>query len=137
MILFQPPTKRVRFDESANQIRTIVRSDDKENERSGLNIGFSNDGNFQSAEMKIMHSNDDKGSSSFNSDITAENEKVDTTCLHIFCDEDTGKKRLTWRETMLKAVRKFSRRLIEYFWRSIVNGFSRFFSCSLGQQRKC
>ena len=137
LIFFQPPKKCVRFDESKNEIWTIDRYDDKENERCVLNIGFSNDGNFQSAEMKIMHSNDDKGSFSFNSDITAETEKVDSTCLHIFCDEDTWRKSLTWRETMLKAVRKFSRRLIEYFWRSIVNGFSRFFSCSLGQERKC
>ena len=92
-----------------------------------MNIGFSNDGYFQSAEMKIMHSNDDQESSSIHLDITTENEKVDSTCLHIFCDEDTGRKSLTWRETMLKAVRIFSRRLIEYFWRSIVNGFSSFF----------
>ena len=137
LIFFQHSKKRVFFYKSKNKIWPIDRYDDKENERCVLNIGFSNDGNFQSAEMKIMHSNDDKGSSSFNSDITAENEEVDSTCLHIFCDEDTGRKSLTWRETMLKAVRKFSRRLIEYFWRSIVNGFSRFFSCSLGQQRKC
>ena len=130
LIFFQPSKKRVFFYESKNKIWPIDRYDDKENQRCVLNIGFSN-------EMKTMHSNDDKGSSSFNSDITAENEEVDSTCLHIFCDEDTGRKSLTWRETILKAVRKFSRRLIEYFWRSIVNGFSRFFSCSLGQQRNC
>ena len=137
LISFQPPKKRVRFDELRNQIWTIDRFDDEENERSGLNIGFSNDGYFQSAEMKIMHSNDDEESSSIHLDITAENENVDSACSHIFCDEDTGRKSLTWRETILKAVRKFSRRLIEYFWRRIANVFSKLFSCSLGQQRKC
>ena len=55
LIFFQPLKKHVRFDESNNQIWTIDRFDDKENERCVLNIGFSNDGNFQSAEMKIMH----------------------------------------------------------------------------------
>ena len=72
----------------------------------------------------------------FTSDMTAENEKVDSTCPHISCDEDTGRKILTRRETILKAVGKFSRRLRENFWRRTVNGFSKFFSCSLGQQRK-
>ena len=113
LIFFQPSKKRVRFDESANEIWTIDRYDDKENERSGLNIGFSDDGNFQSAEMKIMPSNDDEGSSSINPDIPVENEKVDSTCPHISCDEDTGRKILTRRKTILKAVKIFSRRLRE------------------------
>ena len=135
LIFFQSPKKRVRFDESANEIWTIDRYDDKENECSGLNISISDDENFQSAEMKIMHSNE--GSSSITSDIPAENEKVDSTYPHISCDEDTERKNLTRRKTILKAVGKFSRRLSENFWRRIVNGFSGLFSCSLGQQRKC
>ena len=134
-LIFQPPKNRVRFDESANEIWTIDRYDDKENERCGLNIGFSDDGNFQSAEMKIMHSNDDEGSSSITSDIPAKNEKVDSTYPHISCDEDTGRKNRTRRKAILKAVGKFSRCLSENFRRRIVNGFSRLFSCSLGQQR--
>ena len=137
LIFFQSPKKRVRFDESANQIWTIDRYDDKEYERSGLNICITDDGNFQPAEMKIMHSNDDEESSSINPDITAENEKVDSTCPHISCDEDTGRNNLTRRESILKAFGKFSRRTSENFWRRIVNGISKLFSCSLGQQRKC
>ena len=58
-LIFRFPKKRVRFDEGKNQIWTIDRYDDKENERSGLNISISEDGNFQPVEMKIMHSNDD------------------------------------------------------------------------------
>ena len=137
LIFFRRPKKRVRFDESKNEIWTIDRYDDKENERSRLNISISDDENFQSAEMKIMYSNDDEGSSSINSDITTENEKVDSTRPHIACDEDTGRKNRTRRETILKAAGKFRRRLSENFWRRIVNGISRLFSCSLGQQRKC
>ena len=137
LIFFQPPKKRVRFDESANQIWTIDRYDDEESEHSGLNISIIYDENYQQADMNIMHSNDDKRSPSINSDITTDNEKVDSTCPDISCDEDPGRKNLFRRETILKAVGKFSRRLSENFWTRIVNGFSKLFSCSLGQQRKC
>ena len=70
LIFFRRPKKRVRFDEAKNEIWTIDRFNDKENdtdrwiERSGLNIRISDDGNFQSAEIKIKHSNDDEGSCS-------------------------------------------------------------------------